>query len=96
MKEDSMNPTRTLVASALAAALSMPLVAGAQGGPAPKPSFEAEKCFGVARAGKNDCQTANSSCAGTSRRDAQADAWIYTPRGTCERLVNGSLQPRRS
>ena len=31
-----------------------------------------EKCYGVAKAGKNDCQTANSSCAGTSKKDAQA------------------------
>lgn len=89
-----MTRTRMLVASALAAALAMPLVAGAQ--PVPRPAFDAEKCYGIARAGKNDCQTANSSCAGTSRRDAQGDAWVYVPRGTCEKLVNGSLQPRRA
>jgi len=63
-------------------------------GPAPKPKFEAEKCYGVAKAGKNDCHTANSSCAGTSRRDNQKDAWLFVPAGTCERLVGGSLQPR--
>jgi uncharacterized membrane protein len=50
----------------------------------------------VAKAGKNDCQTANSSCAGTSKRDSQGDAWIYMPKGACERLVNGSLQPKRA
>jgi uncharacterized membrane protein len=64
------------------------------GRPGPKPKFEAEKCYGVAKAGKNDCQTANSSCAGTSRRDGQKDAWLYVPAGACERLVNGSPQPR--
>ena len=53
-----------------------------------------EKCYGVAKAGKNDCQTANSSCAGTSKRDGQRDAWVYVPKGTCARLVNGSMQPR--
>jgi uncharacterized membrane protein len=53
-------------------------------------------CYGIARAGKNDCQTANSSCAGTSKRDAQGDAWIYMPKGSCEKLVNGSLQPKRA
>jgi uncharacterized membrane protein len=90
-----MNTTQALVVSAVAAVLSMPLLCGAQGGPAPKPKFEAEKCYGVAKAGKNDCQTANSSCAGTSRRDGQGDAWLYVPAGTCDRLVNGSIQARR-
>jgi uncharacterized membrane protein len=89
-------PTRRLIiASAVAAALSLSLSSAAQSGPAPKPQFEAEKCYGVAKAGKNDCQTANSSCAGTSKRDGQGDAWIYVPAGTCDRIVGGSLQARR-
>jgi uncharacterized membrane protein len=91
-----MNKTHLFVASAVAAALTLPFAVTAQGGPAPKPAFEAEKCYGISKAGKNDCQTANSSCAGTSKRDAQGDAWIYMPKGACEKLVNGSLQPKRA
>ena len=91
-----MKTLHLFVASAVAAALTMPFGVTAQGGPAPKPAFEAEKCYGIAKAGKNDCQTANSSCAGTSKRDAQGDAWIYMPKGACEKLVNGSLQPKRA
>jgi uncharacterized membrane protein len=91
-----MKGTRVLVASAVAAALAVPLVTSAQGGPAPKPKFEAEKCYGIAKAGKNDCQTTNSSCAGTSKRDSQGDAWVYTPKGSCDRIVNGSLQPKKA
>jgi uncharacterized membrane protein len=83
-----------VVASALAAALSMPVLVLGQGGPAPMPKFEHEKCYGIVKAGKNDCQTANSSCAGTSKVNAQKEAWVYVPKGTCERLVNGSLQPK--
>jgi len=59
------------------------------------PTFDYEKCYGIAKAGKNDCQTANSSCAGTSRRNAQGDAWVYLPKGSCEKVVGGSLQPRQ-
>jgi uncharacterized membrane protein len=88
--------TRLLVASAMATALTLPWLSTAQGGPAPMPKFEAEKCYGITKAGKNDCQTANSSCAGTSRRNSQGDAWIYVPKGTCDRLVGGSLQPKSS
>ena len=93
-RRSAMKKTHLFVASAMVAALTLPFASKGQGGPAPKPRFEAEKCYGVAKAGKNDCQTANSSCAGTSQRDGQGDAWIYVPKGACERLVNGSLQPR--
>jgi uncharacterized membrane protein len=41
----------------------------------------------------NDCQTASSSCAGTAKKDGQADAWIYVPSGTCEKIVGASLSP---
>ena len=91
-----MKTRQILMASAVAAALSMSVTSVAQSGPAPKPKFEAEKCYGVVKAGKNDCQTANSSCAGTSRRDNQGDAWIYVPAGTCGKIVGGNTEPKRS
>jgi uncharacterized membrane protein len=89
-----MKTSPLLISSAMIAALTITLAPGAQAGPAPKPKFEAEKCYGVSKAGKNDCQTANSSCAGTSRRDGQKDAWIYVPAGTCDKVVGGSPQPK--
>ncbi len=60
------------------------------------PDLRAEKCYGIVKAGKNGCQTANSSCAGTSRRDMQGDAWVYVPAGTCERIVGASLEPKQA
>ena len=50
-----------------------------------------EKCYGVSKAGKNDCQTASSSCAGTAKKDAEASAWLGVPKGTCEKIVGGKL-----
>jgi uncharacterized membrane protein len=90
----TVKKTSLFVASAVAAALTVPFVSVSQAGPAPKPKFEAEKCYGIAKAGKNDCQTANSSCAGTSKRDNQGDAWIYMPSGSCGKVVGGSMQPK--
>lgn len=79
-----MNTTRIAIATALAAALAVPAtVVQAQG--------NMEKCYGVAKAGKNDCQTAKSSCAGTSKTDHQSDAWISVPKGTCDKIVGGKL-----
>ena len=91
-----MNKRQVLIATAVAAALSIPLTSMAQYGPAPKPQFTAEKCYGVAKAGRNDCQTSNSSCAGTSKRDNQGDAWLYMPAGTCGKIVGGSTEPKKS
>jgi uncharacterized membrane protein len=82
--EDTMNSTRVAIASALAAALVLPAATSqAQG--------NMEKCYGIAKAGKNDCQTAKSSCAGTSKKAAQADAWVSVPKGACEKIVGGKL-----
>ena len=87
-----MKTSQLLIASAVAAALALPMATEA--GPAPKPKFEAEKCYGVAKAGKNDCQTATHSCAGTATKDAQGDSWVYVPAGTCDKLAGGSAQPK--
>ena len=72
--------TTMLVASAFATAISLAAASQAQSGPAPMPNFENEKCYGIAKAGSNDCQTATHSCAGTATADAQGDAWIHARR----------------
>lgn len=54
-----------------------------------------EKCYGVAKAGKNDCAAGpGTSCAGTSTKDGQGSAWMYVPQGTCKKIVGGSLTPK--
>lgn len=50
-----------------------------------------DKCYGIVKASKNDCQTANNACAGHAGADSQRDAWIYLPKGTCEKIVGASL-----
>ena len=85
---------RVLIASAIAAAVAGTALV-AQAGPAPEPTFKAEKCYGIAKAGKNDCaSTGNNSCAGTTKADADPRAWIYVPAGYCERIVKGATQPK--
>ncbi len=53
-----------------------------------------EKCYGIVKAGKNDCQTSNTACQGSAKKDSQGDAWIYLPKGTCEKIVGASLKPK--
>ena len=56
---------------------------------------EKEKCYGVVKAGKNDCAAASGShsCHAAATADGMGDEWIAVPKGLCERLANGSLTP---
>ena len=80
------NATITAISSLLtlgAAAFAAPTFA------ADKP--ELEKCYGVAKAGKNDCAGPAHACSGQSKTDAGGKERISLPKGTCERLSGGSL-----
>ena len=52
-----------------------------------------EKCYGVAKAGKNDCAGPAHACAGQSK-ESSGKEWIKVPKGTCERIVRGSLSAK--
>jgi uncharacterized membrane protein len=51
-----------------------------------------ERCYGVARAGQNDCGTSQHACAGRAARDASPEEWLSLPAGTCTRIVGGQLK----
>jgi uncharacterized membrane protein len=50
-----------------------------------------EQCAGIVKAGKNDCATSTNACHGHVSSDANSEAWIYVPEGTCERIVGGHI-----
>jgi uncharacterized membrane protein len=85
---------RFVITAALAAAFATPALLSAQK-PVEAPTWKAEKCYGLAKAGKNDCaSTGNNSCGGSSKINGDGKAWIYVPAGYCERIVGGSLKPK--
>jgi uncharacterized membrane protein len=87
--------TRLLASAAVIAGFGGAILATAAAAPAPQPTFAAEKCYGIAKAGANDCGSAgNNSCAGTARVASDTKAWIYVPTGVCNKIVNASLMPR--
>lgn len=80
-----------VLSSALAAALSLgAAVAHAADG-------EKEKCFGVAKAGANDCanKSGTHSCAGQSKVDNSPDDWKYVAKGTCEKMGGKTMAPAK-
>ena len=74
------------------------LAAGLASAPLAAQKAPMEKCYGIAKAGQNDCAAGpGTSCAGSSTRDYQGNAWKLVKKGTCEKTKtpkgNGSLKP---
>ena len=84
-----MNTTDTLRNGGLATLLALGLAAASSSALAAK--GDTEKCAGIVKAGKNDCGTSKSACAGTATADRDAEAWILVPAGTCEKIAGGHL-----
>ena len=88
-----MKLTHIAVVSAAAALVS---TAGSASPVKPQPTKD--KCYGISLAGKNDCAAgAGTTCAGTSKKNYQGNAWKYVAKGTCASIKtpkgNGSLKP---
>lgn len=87
-----MNDQNTLIKGAIASLLAIG-VATSSG--AVQAAEEAkEKCYGIAKAGQNDCGGAGAkhSCAGQSKLDKDPSEWKYVAKGTCEKM-GGKLKP---
>ena len=83
-----------LVSSAVAAALAMGLV----GQVAAQDKAAKEKCFGIAKAGENDCAnlSGSHSCAGQSKADMAADEWKFVAKGTCKSMSGMSADEAKA
>jgi uncharacterized membrane protein len=46
-----------------------------------------EKCYGIAKAGKNDCKAADGAhgCQGQATKDNSPSEWMNVDKGTCEK-----------
>ena len=87
-----MNDSRALIQSAIAGLLAAGILAAS--GSALAADTPKEKCFGVAKAGQNDCgsKTSKHSCAGQSKVDNDPNDFKLVPTGTCEKM-GGQLAP---
>lgn len=93
MKNISMGSLAVVVAT-LAAGAAVAQQQNSQG----QQKAQMERCYGIARAGQNDCAAGpGTTCSGTSTRDYQGNAWKYVPAGTCAQVRTprgpGSLSP---
>ena len=86
---------RLVVSSALASALALGLVGLAA---AQDKAPAREKCYGIAKAGQNDCSNlaGTHSCAGQSKVDNDPGEWKYVAAGTCKSLKGMTAQEARA
>jgi uncharacterized membrane protein len=77
-----MNLKNLALAAAVGSLVSMGVTSTAFAGE----KADKEKCYGVAKAGKNDCAANGHSCAGQSKVDNDPTEWKYVPKGECEKM----------
>jgi uncharacterized membrane protein len=77
-----------LAASSVLGALAL-AAAEAHAGPVAQPAGS-EKCYGVAKAGHNDCAAGVHSCAGQTTKNFDKASYVYLPKGACSKLAGGS------
>ena len=76
---------RLIVSSAFASVMALGLITTAH---ADDKAAGKEKCFGIVKAGQNDCAnlSGSHSCAGQSKADMGMDEWKYVAKGTCKEM----------
>ncbi|MFC3682753.1 BufA1 family periplasmic bufferin-type metallophore [Hydrogenophaga luteola] len=80
---------RTMITTAAASLMSLALLSS----PAMAQNAAKEKCFGIAKAGQNDCAnlSGSHSCAGQSKVDNDKGEWKYVAAGTCKTMGGMSM-----
>ena len=89
-----MNSSTTLQA-AVAGLFALGFAASASAAPV-QPTGDKEQCFGVAKAGLNDCATAKHACATMTKVDKDASDFNYVAKGTCEKIGGTTKAPAKS
>ena len=81
-----MTNSRTLIQSAIGGLLAAGLLTASVSAVAADEGKD--KCFGVAKAGQNDCssKTSKHSCAGQSKVDNDPNDFKLVAKGTCEKM----------
>lgn len=64
--------------------------------PATSGDVKMEKCYGIVKAGMNECGTAVHPCEGVAKTDNHPSEWIFVPEGTCKKIVNGKTEPPKA
>lgn len=83
---------RNILSAAIGGILALGLISGNASAAEKKP--EMEKCFGIAKAGMNDCASNKSAhaCAGHATMDKDPMDFVAVPKGTCGKIAGGMAE----
>ena len=86
---------RAMVAAAAASLMSLMSLAMVS---MPAAAADKEKCYGIAKAGQNDCASLSGahSCAGQAKVDMDKGEWKYVAKGTCKDLGGLSVDEAKA
>lgn len=84
---------QTTIQAAIAGVLALGLAGAVSAAPV-APDASKDKCFGIAKAGQNDCAAGKHSCAGQSTADNDPMSWKYVTKGTCEQMGGKTTAPK--
>jgi uncharacterized membrane protein len=93
-EEIAMQHSNTAINAAVASILALGLGAGSQAAFAADQTTE--KCAGIVKASQNDCATSTTACHGHVHVDSHPEAWIYLPKGSCEKIVGGRISAQKA
>jgi uncharacterized membrane protein len=91
--EEKFMKHQTTIQAAIAGVLALGLAGAASAAPV-APDASKDKCFGIAKAGQNDCAAGKHSCAGQSTVDKDPMSWKYVTKGTCEQMGGKTTAPK--
>jgi uncharacterized membrane protein len=89
-EQATMNMKNLALAAAIGSLISLGVSGAASAGDAPAK----EKCYGIAKAGQNDCAANGHSCAGQSKVDNSPNEFKVVPAGQCE-VMGGKTEPAK-
>ncbi len=88
-----MSTKKLLTTAGLAVALTMAVSTLSTDAEAMKSKEGMEKCYGIVKAGHNDCGASGHSCAGQAAKDSDSNEWVMMPAGLCDKLVGATTSP---
>ena len=86
--------TQSSIQAAIAGLVALGVSALVSAEPVKQPSGT-EKCYGIAKAGQNDCGSAKHACAALSKSDNDASEWKYVAKGTCDAMGGMTAAPKK-
>jgi uncharacterized membrane protein len=84
---------QSTIQAAIAGLLALGLVGSISAAPV-APDATKDKCYGISKAGQNDCAAGKHSCAGQTKADNDPMDWKYVAKGTCENVGGKTMPPK--